>query len=208
MNRSHRGLAITLAMLIGAITVISLIAVGLHTALTQWGQQGRTFRSSAAVVREMRSLQRLETASYSIEKIIEAGTQGNVFQDILYGDRILLIAHGEVTAGFDLSELAEDDVQVRGSSLTLRLPPPQILHVSLDSDQTRIYDRQLGLLSRGDKDLEAEARRQAEIEIRDAACSQGILDHASASATRQLKTLFTAAGFESVTVEVPAADCP
>ena len=59
----------------------------------------------AAVIKEMRSLQRLETASFTIEKIIDGGTSGNVFQQFLFGDKILLIAHGQVIAGFDLSQI-------------------------------------------------------------------------------------------------------
>ncbi len=167
----------------------------------------RVDASRASVVRQMTRLQRLETASFTIEKIIEAGTDGNALQEILYGDRILLIAHGQVVAGFDLSRVEEKDITVSGRSLTLRLPPPEILVVRLDSSKTRVYDRRLGFLSKGDRDLETQARRVAEDSIRAAACASGILEEAAASARQQLQALFEGAGFSEVLVEIPAADC-
>src|SRR3989338_6907977 len=65
----------------------------------------------AAVIKQIQSLQRLETASFTIEKIIDAGASGdNVFQRLLFGDKILLIAHGQAIAGFDLSLVSEKDI--------------------------------------------------------------------------------------------------
>jgi|DewCreStandDraft_4_1066084.scaffolds.fasta_scaffold01977_12 hypothetical protein len=167
----------------------------------------RVDATRASVVQQMARLHRLETASFTIEKIIEAGTDGNALQEILYGDRILLIAHGQVVAGFDLSNVGEEDVSVSGQSLTLRLPPPEILFVRLDSSRTRVYDRKLGFLSRGDKDLESHARRVAEDSIRAAACESGILEEAAASARSQLQALFESAGFREVSIEIPGTEC-
>lgn len=163
--------------------------------------------SHAAVIQQMRGLQRLETASFTIEKIIEAGTDGNVFQEILYGDRILLIAHGRVIAGFDLSKLKDEDVVVRGAQLQLHLPAPEILVTALDNQQTQVYDRRLGVLSKGDKDLESQAREQAELAIRHAACDGLILEQASEQAEKQLRQLFTAVGFTDVEITIPAGNC-
>ncbi|MCC6484570.1 MAG: DUF4230 domain-containing protein [Armatimonadetes bacterium] len=163
--------------------------------------------SRTEVIRQIRGISRLETASFTVEKIIEAGTDGNVFQEILYGDRILLIAHGEVVAGFDLSGLSGRDVRITQGSLTLNLPPPRILFVRLDNSRTRVYDRKRGLLSRGDKDLESKARVVAENSIRSAACEGGILSQASKQAARQLAALFRSAGFESVRVNIPDTVC-
>lgn len=163
--------------------------------------------SSKSVIKELRELNRLETASFTIEKVIDAGTNGNTFQEVLFGDRILLIAHGEVIAGFDLSKLEEENVRIEENKLTLTLPEPQILLTRLDNEQTRVYDRQLGLLTRGSDDLESEARQAAEEEIREAACNGDILDEASKNARSQLTALFKTLGFASVVVEVPTASC-
>ncbi len=162
----------------------------------------------AAVIKQIQSLQRLETASFTIEKIINEGTTGdNVFQRLLFGDKILLIAHGKVIAGFDLSLVSDKDIQVDGKKLRVILPKPQLLTVVLDNTQTRVYDRQRGILSADGKDLETQARIAAEKSIRDAACQGNILQQAADNARKQLTASFYSLGFETVTIEIPSATC-
>jgi len=163
--------------------------------------------SHSSVIKEIESLNRLETASFTIEKIVEAGQEGNVFQNLLYGDRILLIAHGKVTAGVDLSEIQENDVTVRGEKLTLNVPAPEIFTATLDNEKTTVYDRTQGLLSRGNKDLESSARLAAETSIRSAACDAGVLLEARENAVERLIQLFKFAGFSIVEVNIPEGNC-
>lgn len=163
--------------------------------------------SSKTVIKELRALSRLETASFTIEKVIDAGTSGNTLQEFFLGDRLLLIAHGEVIAGFDLANLSENDVVIEGQAITLTLPTPTILITTLDNSQTRVYDRRRGLLNPGDKDLEANARVVAEKAITDAACQGKILDEATNNAKKQLTALLKAFGFASVTIHIPQGKC-
>ncbi|HTK04997.1 MAG TPA: DUF4230 domain-containing protein [Candidatus Eisenbacteria bacterium] len=170
---------------------------------------GTTIDSSqAAVIKEIRQLGRLETSSFTIEKVIEAKKAGGgPWRDILFGDKILLIAHGEVVAGLDLSGLTAADVREIDGRLHLKLPAPQIFSVRIDNEQTRVYDRDQGLLTRGDKDLESEARLAAEQSIRDAACEAKILDDASENAAKQLKAVLSALGFKDAVIDIPPGSC-
>lgn len=163
--------------------------------------------SEQTVIKQVTSLNRIETASYTIEKIIDVGTTGNKFSQFLYGDRILLIAQGTVIGGFDLGKISEENVEVEGSVLRMKLPAPEVLVAKLDSDQTRVYDRRQGLLTKGDEDLESEARKEAEKVIKDAACQGGILDEASKNARNQLTSLFKSLGFETVIIDIPEGSC-
>lgn len=163
--------------------------------------------SKQTVIKEIRELRRLETASFTIEKVIDAGTDGNRFQEILFGDRILLIAHGEVIAGIDLSKLTENDIVIQDKTLRMQLPKPEILVTRLDSDETRVYDRDQGLLSRGNKDLESVARQEAEKAIRQAACEGKILDEAAKNARNQLTAIFKTLQFTTVIITIPQASC-
>lgn len=160
-----------------------------------------------AVIREMRALQRLETASFTIEKIIDGGTSGNVFQQFLFGDKILLIAHGQVIAGFDLSQISESDIEVEGQNIRVTLPKPQVLVTTLDNTQTKVYDRTRGILNPGDKDLESEAREAAEKSIKDAACEGGILKQASDNARKQITAFLSALGFIQISIDIPEGNC-
>ena len=161
----------------------------------------------AAVITQVQSLSRLETASFTIDKIIEAGTDYNKINQLLFGDKLLLVAHGEVIAGYDLSKIKPEDFSGTGQSITIKLPAPEIFSVTLDNEQTRVFDRDKGLLTKGNLNLEAEAREQAEQSIRAAACEGHILDTADKNVKIQLETIFKAAGFTQVTI-VPASGTP
>lgn len=166
---------------------------------------------AAAVVRRVQQLQRLEVTSYTIEKVIEAGVDGNAFQNLLFGDHLLLIAHGTVVAGLDLSTIAIDDVTVSedGTSITIQLPPVQVFNITLDNSKTRVYDRQQGLLAPTNKDLETLARQAAEDEIVKAACEDGLMQRATNDGQHAIEKLFGLLEFEQVEVlpaQVPP--CP
>ncbi len=164
--------------------------------------------SRAAVVQKIQSLGNLETTSFTLEKVITAGDEkGNIVSKFLFGDNLLLIAHGKVVAGFDLSLLTPEDVVVKGDEVSIFIGEPKILSASLDSSQTKVYDRDTGFLNKGDKDLEAEARAAAEASIREAACQAGILEEAEKKGKEMVERIFSFAGFTKVIVETKRGTC-
>src|SRR3990172_7425336 len=62
-------------------------------------------------IHEIRSLARLETIQYSVEKVITAEERQGFF-GILVGDRILFIAHGIVIAGIDMEKIQPEDMRL------------------------------------------------------------------------------------------------
>ena len=167
-----------------------------------------SIKNGDSVITQIRSLSRYESSEFTVEKIIEAGkNENNAFKQVLFGDKILLIANGKVTAGFDLSKLSNDDIKVEGTTLRLSLPAPEILVSRLDNEKTRVYDRKLGYLTQGDKDLESVARLSAENSIKKAACEGGILQSASTNARNQLTALIKAFGYTTVVITIPEGHC-
>ncbi|MDQ5854697.1 MAG: DUF4230 domain-containing protein [Chloroflexota bacterium] len=162
-----------------------------------------------AVVRQIKALNRLETTTFVMEKVIAAGQEGNPLYNLLFGDKLLLIAHGQVIAGFDLSRLRDEDINLSpdGETATITLPPAEILVSRLDNEKTSVYDQQRGLLNRGDVGLESEARRVAEQEILRAACDEGILARAAEEGQRDLSELVRALGFKQVTINASPGPC-
>lgn len=200
----------TFISIVGLLTIIIIpIVFGILIWQKFFGTPKNYIRTDrATVIKEIQKLNRLETASYTMEKIIDAGTsQDNVIKDFLFGDKLLLIAHGQVVAGFDLSQLSEDSIIISDKNLTLTLPPPQILSSRLDNVQTRVYDRRQGILNKGDQNLESEARQAAEKSITEAACAGNILNEAADGGRKQLTTLFQALGFTTVLIEIPTGSC-
>ena len=152
------------------------------------------------IVHEVRSLARLETIKFSLEKIITAETRQGFFE-WLVGDRLIFVAHGEVIAGIDLNKLAPENLEVRGNVLYVTLPDPEIFVTALDNEQSYVYDRVTGLLTHGEVNLETEARQAAEREIEKSAVEDGILEMAGQNAESFLGRLFRDLGYPEVIFE-------
>lgn len=149
------------------------------------------------IIREVRSIARLETIKFSVEKIITAETREGAF-DWLVGDKLIFVAHGEVIAGVDLAKIESDDLEVKQGVLYVTLPEPEIFATVLDNEGSYVYDRETGLFTKREKDLETEARRVAEREIREGALEDGILDLAAQNAESFLDRLLRDLGFPEV----------
>jgi hypothetical protein len=151
------------------------------------------------IVHELRPLARLETMQYSVEKVITAETGQGPF-GFLFGDRLLLVAHGTVIAGVDLDKLGRDDIEVNATGeVRVALPPAEVFMTALDNERSYVYDRDIGLLRKGDVQLESAARLAAEQEILDAAIEDGILEQAQTNAENYLYRLLRSLGFSDVT---------
>jgi hypothetical protein len=156
-------------------------------------------------ITEVRSLARLETIQYSVEKVITAEV-GQGALDFLTGDKLLLIAHGKVIAGIDMSKLKPEDLRLEEGVLYVALPPSEIFIATLDNDKTYVYERETGILRRPTVDLETLARQAAEAEIRKAAEEDGVLELAQQNAETYLAKFFAALGYENTIFEVSLAD--
>jgi len=149
------------------------------------------------IIHEVRALARLETIQYTVEKVITAEVNQGVLGP-LFGDRLLLVAHGTVIAGIDMQQLGTADMYLQDGALNVRLPPPEIFVATLDNQKSYVYDRQTGVFSHGDPNLETAARQVAEQQIRQAALDDGILALAQQNAESYLTRLFQALGYPEV----------
>ena len=156
--------------------------------------------SQPTVVQQIQQLQRLETVVYSMEKIVTGTQESRFLPRLLVSDRLLLIVHGDVTAGVDLAALDPAKVKVNGKSVELTLPEPIVFATRVDNGRTRVYTRETGLFSSPDPELESETRREAERQLTQAALDGGILKTAAANARTTLTSLLQGLGFEAVNI--------
>lgn len=180
--------------------VFALIAVAAVYLMWRWIQSpGTTIDvSRVTVVRQVQQLARLETVMFAMDKIVAGSQESRFLPTFLVGDRLLLIAYGEVTAGVDLSRIGDDDIEISGKTITLRLPEFEIFTARIDNDRTKVYLRSTGLFTRLDPHLETEVRREAERQIRQAALDNGILKVAAQNGRNTLRAFIGALGFTSV----------
>ena len=154
------------------------------------------------IINQVQALARLETIRYTVEKVITAETNQGVLGP-LFGDRLLFVAHGYVIAGIDMSKIKPEDLWLDGTVLNVRLPAAAVLVATIDNDKSYVYDRQTGLLAKGDPALETQARQVAEQEINKAALDDGILDQAMANAQTYLRWFFETLGYKQINFVPP-----
>jgi hypothetical protein len=192
----------------GVVTVVALalaIAGGFVAGRTSimHAEDERTLRATPGVITVIRDVARLEATSFHVEKVVEAtDRQSRLWGFLEVKDALLLVAVGDVVAGIDLEKLRDDDVRVDPTSkaVTIRLPAPEILSTTLDEHATHVYSRSTDTMAAYDKQLEGDARRAAEEQIRKAAIDAGALDRARASAARTVGGLVRALGYAQVDV--------
>src|SRR5580692_986438 len=202
-------LAVLLSLILGAVALAVFIRHATSGIMARVASAitGRTttFDSSVpAVVQRLRRLNRLETVVYSIDTIVEGSQSSVVLPDLLAGDRILLVVHGQSIAGIDLAQLKPEDVRIEpkdgGQSIHVTLPPSQLFITTLDNQHTRVYVRSTGLLVAADPNLETDTRAKAEQQLQQSALADGILDTASKNARATVTTLLYGLGFHEVVV--------
>ena len=112
--------------------------------------EGLKIDETANVVTEIKKIAQFTSACYYEDLILKdskanetlGGKVLNTFSKKdkpLLEDQIVIVASGNVRAGFDLSKLTEQDVQVQDSVLTVRIPKAEIFEVIVNPSGFDIY---------------------------------------------------------------------
>ena len=158
---------------------------------------------SPNVVLAMRTLARLQTVNFHMERVVElTDQQSHLFGLVHSQDAILLVAVGDVVAGVDLAKLGQADVDTDWAtrSVRVRAPAPEIFSATLDNERTHVVTRATDRLATRREDLEGMARREAESRLRSAADEAGILARAADSGERAFESLLRSMGYEHVQI--------
>ncbi len=195
--------------------VLGACALGFFVHSARTGLAGRlaslisgrtqTFLSAPDVVERVQRLNRLETVTYSLDTVVESKESNPVLPDVLAGDRLLMIVHGQTVAGIDFSKLKPDSVQMsggpQGRAIRLVLPPSEVFVTTIDNARTRVYQRDTGLFVGPDPNLETATRAKAQGELQQAALTDGILDVATKNARETVRAMLEGLGFTKVDLE-------
>jgi hypothetical protein len=156
--------------------------------------------SSTTIVNQINTLARLETASVDLEKVITAERNSDALWGAL-GETMVFVARGKVVAGVDFAEMEAADVQVPDpDTVWIHLPRAIIFDdlPALDNEGSYVADRDTGILTRADPELETEVRRIAEATVKEEALASGVLERADESAQQYMRDFLTGLGFETV----------
>jgi post-segregation antitoxin (ccd killing protein) len=208
MGRKGGGLGTTLVLAL----VIVCVSVGLGIGISRFDFMERVpvlgplleekparTTTGPVVVEGIQELDQLATVRWTESVPVTRESGGDLLDRLFSGEKVLIIATGNVEAGVDLSHIGKDDVSVNGDTVTINLPEPEILSSSLDEDTTRVYDRDFSPLNvHPDDDLVEEARARALQKIESAARENGILDTAETNAENSVRAFVTTLGFDEV----------
>src|ERR1700674_2599549 len=187
--------AVLTVVLVGALVWLSSGLGLLHLIGVLRGGRPLINVDQPTVVREIQQLQRLETVSYTMDKII-SGEHANVYlPKFLAGDRLLLVVHGEVVAGINLARVQPGDVLLQGQKVSIHLPAAELFSTRVDNARTKVYSRDTGLFSSPDPNLESEVREEAERQLKQAALQDGILKTAADNARSTISGMLKGFGF-------------
>jgi hypothetical protein len=140
------GMTLVLALVIVVLGValgVGLARLGSSLPIVgpQLGEKPPRTTTGPVVVEGIKELDHLATVRWTESVPVTRETGGDILERLFSGEKVIVIATGKVEAGVDLGDIEKDDVAVDGDSVTIDLPEPEILSVSLDEGRTRVYDR-------------------------------------------------------------------
>ncbi len=197
----------------GSIIIVAVLIAGaffLVSNLMNWGPfkgiSGEPYTQvGPSVVESVRDVAQLTTVEMVEYTTVE---KGNDFGWLNWarGDRIFLFAVARIGGGIDMDLISTSNFQVDEDtgSVTVELPPAQIIFVEVDTDATQVYDRDTGLFTKGDAQLESEARQVAEEILVNAALEHGILEKARTNAETTIERFLMGLGYSDITFETGA----
>jgi hypothetical protein len=202
------------------VAVVLVIVVGLYAARTvfDWSPFGteERDRSGPVVLTALRDLSEYHAASGSYQVLIDLEEDTRLVPEFLKGKRTLFLAIGSVDAFVDFGQLDADAVTVSEDrrTVTLRLPRAELARPVIDTKESRVLDRDLGVLDRLGSlvsDNPDEDRRLyvlAEEKLADAATKSELVGRAETNTRITLERLLTALGFTTVEISYVDAATP
>jgi hypothetical protein len=192
--------AVLTVILVGALVWLSTGLGLFHLISNLRGERTQINVDQPTVVRQIQQLQRLETVSYTMDKIISGEHDNAYLPKFLAGDRLLLVVHGEVVAGINLAGVQPSDVIIQGQKISIHLPTAEVFGTRIDNARTKVYSRDTGLFSSPDPNLESEVREEAERQLLQAALQDGILKTAADNARSTISGMLKGFGFHEVDI--------
>lgn len=187
-------------LLVGILLGAGLLGYG-YIRLQEAQTQEFITTTQSTIVTQLHSLSRLTTAQMTVSKIIEGQKD---FSDLIpwmwwddairkafFDDALLMTVEAKVNAGVDLIKVATGGINVVKNAtgwyvIDLLLPKAEIFDVYL-TDKTKPFERKLGILSKGNQELETKMRNDAVTAVKQEAIDSKILDTAQNNADVAMK---------------------
>jgi hypothetical protein len=209
IHRRARGALVTLLLAGAALLAIVAVGPGLLGQLNPFGTETRD-RSTPALLQSMQRLDEYRAARANLQQVVDIERDAKYLPSFVSGERIVLVAAGDVDASIDFRRLGPRSLRVSPDrkEVVITLPAARLAPARLDLERTRVIDHDRGLVNRtedmlgsGGTDEERELLLVAQQKL-DAAASadRELLPTAERNAAQMLRRLARGLGFERVIV--------
>lgn len=202
---------ISLKLILKILPWFLLLVVSCLLYLTnhwQFGNKEKEYQhiiDSSVILNKVENLGKLELVKYNFKEVFEYRrlSDGKIIGNSIlnthnyYPDlSVILIASGEAVGCIDLTKLTISDINLKGDTVSISLPAPELCYHKLDLENTKIYSfSEKSWWSRlfSDKNEQNEilqmAYQKAEIRLREAALESGIYQSTNENVMLILKPL-------------------
>ncbi len=105
----------------------------------------------------------------------------------LPNSRSVLIVAGEAVGCIDMTQVTRQDVAITDSTITIKLPAPEICHFRIDHNKSKVFAMENTYFQ--DATLVDEAYKYAEKNVRQSALNAGILEETARNVDKILKPM-------------------
>ena len=210
--RRRRRVPVRLVVAGAAVAVLVPAGLEIRDWVTGFGDSFETEvvdRSTPPLLLALADLSEYHAASADLQVVIDRETDTPWLPSVISGERVSFLATGTADAYVDFERLDDGAVTLSpdGSSATIVLPAPELAEVRIDPENSRVLDRDRGLVERvgsavgenpsDDSELYALAERR----LAAAAAESDVLERAEANTRDMLTSLAGSLGVDEVTVE-------
>lgn len=149
----------------------------------------QTTTTAVTLLDRIQLMAQLTTTRYSYSNILSSERDLPPILQGLYGERLVMVAVGEVNAGIDLSALTADRIQTVDDTLVVRLPPAQLQDCFFNEQESYVVSRDTGFFAQPIPNLDEQARQYALDQFRERAIEDGILNDAQAQAEDSVREM-------------------
>ena len=181
------------------IAVIAAVASVSTFLMTSRISEREAF-SSSGVIERVRSISELNTVEMYFNEIIDFKNAKlfNSFEIPFTQKSFIFTVKARVKAGIDLSSIKEEDVEIDGKRLVLRLDEPVITSGEILS--YKAYDEKDGLFNEVATEDTLKALELFEKDLRKQAAENGIIEKAKENAEKTIEGIFMMSGYEQVKI--------
>jgi hypothetical protein len=141
----------------------------------------------------------LATTEYNITKIVKANDNQTWYK---VGDRKILISvEATIKAGIDLQSVRPQDVIIDGKKISLQLPEPRLISMTIPPDKIKVAYEEVGIFRMQFNNAERDALlAQGEKQITSAIPETGIYATTEKNVRQFLTTFLEKLGYDQITI--------